>query len=67
MDGEILTLDEVATYLKVAKRTLYRLAQDGKLPAFKVGGSWRFKRDAIDAWIQERMAAPSDAAPKGDA
>lgn len=67
MDDEILTLDEVAAYLKVTKRTLYRLAQDGKLPAFKVGGSWRFKREAIDAWIQEQMAAQSNAAPKGDA
>lgn len=38
-EGEILTLDEVATYLKAGKRTVYRLAAAGKLPAFKLGGT----------------------------
>ncbi len=41
-EGEILTLEEVAAYLKAGKRTVYRPAQDGKIPAFKLGGSWRF-------------------------
>ena len=43
-DGEILTLEEVAAYLKAGKRTVYRLAQKGAIPAFKLGGSWRFRR-----------------------
>ncbi len=38
----IFTLDELAAYLKVGKRTLYRLAAHGEIPAFKVGGTWRF-------------------------
>ncbi|HWO99224.1 MAG TPA: helix-turn-helix domain-containing protein [Methylococcus sp.] len=54
--GEIFTLDEVAAYLKVGKRTVYRLAAARKIPAFKVGGSWRFRRREIDLWIQRQMA-----------
>lgn len=54
MTDEILTLKEVAQYLKLAEKTAYRLAADGKLPGFKVGGSWRFKKDDIEAWIMEQ-------------
>jgi excisionase family DNA binding protein len=50
-DGEILTLDEVAEYLKAGKRTVYRLTQNGEIPAFKLGGSWRFRRAELDRWI----------------
>lgn len=49
-DGEILTLDEVAAYLRAGKRTVYRLAQNGEIPAFKVGGTWRFRRSELDRW-----------------
>ncbi len=52
-DPDILTLDEVACYLRVTKRTLYRLAQEGQLPAFKLGGVWRFRRAELDQWIAE--------------
>jgi excisionase family DNA binding protein len=48
-EGEILTLDEVAVYLKAGKRTVYRLAQGGDIPAFKLGGSWRFRRTELDS------------------
>ena len=47
----IFTLDELAAYLKVGKRTLYRLAAHGDIPAFKVGGTWRFRQSEIDRWI----------------
>lgn len=50
-DGEILTLDEVAAYLKAGKRTVYRFAQNGELPAFKLGGTWRFRRSELERWI----------------
>lgn len=50
-DGEILTLDEVAAYLKAGKRTVYRFAQSGELPAFKLGGTWRFRRSELERWI----------------
>lgn len=54
MSDEILTLKEVAEYLKLAEKTAYRLAAEGKLPGFKVGGSWRFKKLDIETWIEEK-------------
>jgi excisionase family DNA binding protein len=53
---QILTLKEVADYLKLAEKTAYKLAAAGQLPGFKVGGSWRFKKSDIDAWIEESKA-----------
>jgi excisionase family DNA binding protein len=52
---EILTIDEVAAYLKAGKRTVYRLASSGTLPAFKLGGTWRFRRAELDKWIASRI------------
>ena len=51
IEGEILTLDEVAVYLKAGKRTIYRLAAENKIPAFKLGATWRFRKQDIDSWI----------------
>lgn len=53
---EILKIDEVAAYLKASKRTVYRLAASGKLPAFKLGGTWRFRRGDLDQWIASRIS-----------
>lgn len=53
-DEEIFTIKEVSGYLKLAEKTSYRLASEGKLPGFKVGGSWRFRKSEIDAWIKEQ-------------
>ncbi len=50
--GEILTIKEIAGYLKVTERTIYRLAAAKQIPAFKVGGSWRFAQADIDEWIK---------------
>ena len=54
MEDQILTLREVAVYLKLAEKTAYRLASEGKLPGFKVGGSWRFKREDLQLWIEKQ-------------
>lgn len=54
MPDAILTLPEVADLLKVADKTVYTMAQKGELPAFKVRGQWRFKRDDLDAWIERQ-------------
>ena len=54
MSDEILTLPEVAQLLKVAEKTVYTMAQKGELPAFKVGGQWRFRRADLDAWIDAK-------------
>jgi excisionase family DNA binding protein len=51
MSDEILTLPEVAQLLKVAEKTVYTITQRGELPAFKVGGQWRFRRADLDSWI----------------
>ncbi len=56
MTDDILTLKEVAVYLKLAEKTAYRLAAEGKLPGFKVGGSWRFRRQDIERWITRQQA-----------
>ncbi len=53
MTDQILTLKEVAAYLKLAEKTAYKLAAQGKLPGFKVGGSWRFKEADIEEWIEQ--------------
>lgn len=58
---EILTIDEVATYLKTSKRTVYRLAASGKLPAFKLGGTWRFRKEDLTQWITTRVSKTTTA------
>ena len=46
---EILTLEEVAAYLKVTTRTIYRMLDENQIPAFKIRGTWRFRKDEIEA------------------
>ena len=58
--NEILTIDEVAAYLKAGKRTVYRLASSGKIPAFKLGGTWRFRRAELDQWIASQIGEATD-------
>jgi len=63
-EGEILTIKQVADYLKVTERTIYRLAAAKKIPAFKVGGTWRFSRADIDRWIaQQSSVDQGDSSP----
>lgn len=50
---DVLTIDELAVYLKIAKSTLYKLAQEGRLPGQKVGKHWRFRKASIDRWLEE--------------
>jgi excisionase family DNA binding protein len=53
---DIFTIDEVAAYLKASKRTVYRLATTNQIPAFKLGGTWRFRRAELDKWIADRIS-----------
>lgn len=46
----VMTLEEVANYLRVHPSTIYRLVKKGQLPAFKVGSDWRFNQESIDTW-----------------
>ena len=50
---DVMNVNEVADYLRVAPATIYRLAQQGKIPCGKVGRAWRFRKEAIDRWIPE--------------
>ena len=63
-ENAIMTIGEVADYLKVTDRTIYRLAGAKQIPAFKVGGSWRFSKADIDRWISEQ-SAPTVSAKAG--
>ena len=56
MSDEILTVVEVAVLLKVSRKTVYKMAVRGELPAFKVRGCWRFRRADIDEWISRQTA-----------
>src|SRR5262245_29104878 len=49
--GDLQSPEPVASYLNITKFTLYRLATQKKIPAFKVGNQWRFKKEMIDAWL----------------
>lgn len=51
---DIMTIEQLAAYLKISQSTLYKLVQDGKLPGQKVGKCWRFHKEAIDRWLGER-------------
>lgn len=54
MSEQIMTVKDVASYLKLNERTVYRMATSAKIPAFKVGASWRFKREDIEKWIEKQ-------------
>lgn len=53
--GDVMTLQEVAEYLKVGAKTIYSLVQRGRIPGFKVGGQWRFRRKDIEQWVESQM------------
>lgn len=52
---EIMTVEEVAKYLKLKPQTIYKWAQEGKIPAAKFGKEWRFKKSLIDEWIDAKF------------
>ena len=51
----IMTLREVAQYLGLHVMTVYKLTREGRVPAAKIGGQWRFKRDVLDQWLETQM------------
>jgi len=50
----VMTIAELSKYLKISRSTLYKLAQEGKLPAQKVGRHWRFHHEAVDEWLKHK-------------
>jgi excisionase family DNA binding protein len=61
-----LTIRQVATQLNVNERTVYRMAQAGEIPAFKVAGAWRVLAADLDGWIKKQKAIASGERPKGE-
>lgn len=49
----VMTIDELAKYMKLSKSTLYHFARDGKIPGVKIGRHWRFNKNAIDEWMRK--------------
>ena len=56
IDDPILTIDEVAKYLRVSERTVYDWAHKGEIPAGKIGTVWRFKKSEIEKWVDHRLS-----------
>ncbi|QTA82149.1 DNA binding domain-containing [Desulfonema limicola] len=53
-NDKIFTIQELSEYLKISISTLYKLAQEGKLPGQKVGRHWRFRKKAVDRWLENK-------------
>lgn len=62
--GQLMTIDEVAEYLRVKKRTVYDWVKKDKIPAVKIVGLWRFRKQRIDAWLEEDSQAQEPQAAK---
>jgi excisionase family DNA binding protein len=54
--GAILTVDEISEYLKIPRSTIYKLVREGKIPAQKIGRHWRFRKEAIDHWLENKKS-----------
>ena len=50
---ELMTLEEIGSYLRFTRKTIYRLLKQGDIPAIKIGNKWRFKKTAVDEWLQK--------------
>jgi excisionase family DNA binding protein len=52
VEGSILNIDELSGYLRIAKSSLYKLCQEGKVPGQKIGRHWRFRKEVVDKWLE---------------
>jgi len=52
--SDILTAEEICQYLKIPRSTLYKLINDKKIPAFRVGRHWRFRKEQIEEWVEKQ-------------
>lgn len=59
MSEEIMTISDIASYLKITEKTAYRLEAESKIPGFKIGGSWRFNKSEIQAWAKAKDKQPT--------
>ncbi|HBO34021.1 MAG TPA: DNA-binding protein [Anaerolineaceae bacterium] len=59
----VMTIEEASKYLRIPLSSLYKLAQDGKIPCQKVGRHWRFRKETIDRWLDERSVISNKSNP----
>ncbi len=64
--GDVLTIDDLSGYLKISKSTLYKLVREGSLPCQKVGRHWRFRKEAIDFWLEQAPGLSNPRSKKGN-
>ena len=57
---DVMTIDELAAYLKLSKSSLYHFARAGKVPGVKIGQQWRFQKSAIDEWMRTGTMPPQE-------
>ena len=55
--AELMTIDDLAAYLKVSRRTIYEWLKHNKIPAVKLVGQWRFRKEEIDSWMEQQAHA----------
>jgi excisionase family DNA binding protein len=65
-DVELLSIPKLAAYLSLAERTVVMWAQQGRIPAFKVGSIWRFRKEDIDKWLESQRTGPDLGTPEED-
>ena len=53
-EEKLMTVKEVAEYLRLDEHTVYRMARKGEIPAYKVAGQWRFKKELIEQWLEKQ-------------
>ncbi len=54
--GAVLTVEEISIYLKIPRSTIYKLVREGKIPTQKIGRHWRFRKEAIDNWLEKKQS-----------
>lgn len=62
----VMTIEEASKYLRVPLSSLYKLAQDGKIPCQKVGRHWRFRKETIDLWLDDQFKNELSKEPKSE-
>jgi len=61
MPEKLLTIEDLAEYFQVSKKTVYRLLKQKQLPAVRISGQWRFREEEIERWLQEKQSAERSA------
>lgn len=61
MSDQLLTVDDLAEYLQLSTKTIYRMLRRGQLPCYRVGNQWRFRKSIIDAWLEQDSEATTEA------